>query len=98
MRSQKENREDKAQEIVRYKMEILTILTTVAVGAAFLFAYRRGLRDGLAMNKGEVKTALEPLFKSPKFKREAKEQRRAKQIALNIENYKGTAEGQVKVK
>ena len=78
-------------------MEILTILTTVAVGAAFLFAYRKGLRDGLAFNKSEVKTALEPLFKPPK-KRDTKEQRRAKQIALNIENYKGTTEGQVKVK
>lgn len=98
MRSQKENREDKAQETVRYKMEILTILTTVAVGAAFLFAYRKGLRDGIALNKSEVKTAPEPLFKPQKFKRETKEQRRAKQIALNIENYKGTAEGQVKVK
>ena len=79
-------------------MEILTILATVAVGAAFLFAYRKGLRDGLTKNKSEVKTALEPLFKSPKFKRETKEQQRAKLIAQNIENYKGTAEGQVKVK
>lgn len=98
MRNLRRNQEDKAQETVRYKMEILIILTTVAVGAAFLFAYRRGLKDGLAMNKGEVKTTLEPLFKPLKFKRETKEQRRAKQIALNIENYKGTAEGQVKVK
>lgn len=79
-------------------MEILTILTTVAVGAAFLFAYRKGLRDGLSLNKNEVKTALEPLFKPPKLKQETKEQRRAKTIAQNIENYKGTAEGQVKVK
>lgn len=79
-------------------MEILTILTTVAVGAAFLFVYRKGLRDGLALNKSEVKTSLDPLFKPPKFKRETKEQRRAKLIAQNIENYKGTAEGQVKIK
>lgn len=50
------------------------------------------------MNKSEVKTALEPLFKPPKLKQETKEQRRAKTIAQNIENYKGTAEGQVKVK
>ncbi len=78
-------------------MEILTILTTVAVGAAFLFAYRKGLRDGLSLNKNEVKTGLEPLFKPPK-KQETKEQRRAKTIAQNIENYKGTAEGQVKVR
>lgn len=78
-------------------MEILTILTTVAVGAAFLFAYRKGLRDGLSLNKNEVKTALEPLFK-PKLKRETKEQCRAKLIAQNIENYTGSAEGQVKVK
>ena len=83
---------------MQYKMDILTILTMVAVGAAFLFAYRKGLRDGLALNKSEVKTALEPLFKSPKLKRETKEQQRAKLIAQNIENYKGTAEGQVKVK
>ena len=63
-----------------------------------MFAYRKGLRDGLAMNKSEVKTALEPLFKPPKIKHDTKEQRRAKTIAQNIENYKGTAEGQVKVK
>lgn len=50
------------------------------------------------MNKSEVKTALEPLFKPPKLKQETKEQQRAKTIAQNIENYKGTAEGQVKVK
>lgn len=98
MRNLRRNREDKAQKAVRFNMEILTILTTVAVGAAFLFTYRKGLRDGLALNKSEVKTALDPLFKPPKFKRDTKEQRRAKQIALNIENYKGTAEGQVKIK
>lgn len=63
-----------------------------------MFAYRKGLRDGLAINKSEVKTALEPLFKPPKFKRETKEQRRAKTIAQNIENYTGSAEGQVKVR
>ena len=74
-------------------MEILTLLTTVAVGAAFLFAYRKGLKDGLALNKSEVKTALEPLLR-----RDTKEQRRAKLIAQNIENYTGSAEGQVKVK
>ena len=79
-------------------MEILTLLTTVAVGAAFLFAYRKGLKDGLALNKSEVKTALEPLFKPPKLRRDTKEQRRAQLIAQNIENYTGSAEGQVKVK
>lgn len=83
---------------MRYNMEIIYLITVVALGAAFLFAYRKGLRDGLNLNKSEVKTALEPLFKPPKFKHETKEQRKAKTIAQNIENYKGSAEGQVKVK
>lgn len=83
---------------MRYNMEIIYLITVVALGATFLFAYRKGLRDGLSMNKSEVKTALEPLLKPLKFRHETKEQRKAKVIAHNIENYKGSAEGQVKVK
>lgn len=74
-------------------MEIIYIITTVAIGATFLLSYRKGLRDGLALRRDD---SLQPLLKPPR-KKETKEQLRAKLIAQNIANYKGDDEGQVKV-
>lgn len=89
LKSQRRKQEGKARKRVLYKMEIIFL---ILCGTGFLFSYRKGLRDGLQLCN---KTDLEPLVRWPK--KETKEQKKARQIALNIENYKGNAEGQVKL-
>lgn len=74
-------------------MELIFLL---AAGAAFLFVYRLGLRDGMKMNTTEKidKIINLPKIKSPKQK---KAEKREQTIMRNIENYQGDSTGQESV-
>ena len=73
------------------------ILGFIIAGIAFFLVYRQGISDGLRMNHKEEK--LPPLYSMPrKAKKMTEAEKRNEQIMRNIENYIGSAEGQVKIK
>ena len=74
-------------------MELIFLL---AAGAAFLFVYRLGLRDGMMINSTEK---VDKIMNIPKFKsrKEKKADKREQTIMRNVENYQGDSTGQESV-
>lgn len=72
------------------------ILGFLIAGSAFLLVYRQGINDGMRMNRKEEK--LPPLYSMPKKQKKTEKEKRDELIQRNIDNYAGSAEGQVKIK
>lgn len=72
-------------------------LLFMVLGMASFLIYRKGLQDGMRINKGQD---IKPIVITPP-KRADTESKKAKErfdkIMSNVENYSGSAEGQVKV-
>jgi hypothetical protein len=76
-------------------MTYIFILALVALFGVF-FSYRQGLKDGKRIENNEE---LKPILKPPKKAvKESDEERRAKILFDNVNNYDGTAKGQKEVK
>ncbi len=73
----------------------MTLLYMLLPAAMALWAYRQGLRDGMARERGKPPA---PVITPPKRKpKPSPEQKRWEQIIDNAEKYDGTANGQKKV-
>ena len=78
-------------------MDLFYTLGFIIIGTSFFLVYRQGINDGMRMNRKEEK--LPPLYSAPKRqKKKTEKEVREEIIRTNIENYTGTAEGQVKVR
>lgn len=77
---------------------LLVILVLYVIWSPFLVVY--GVKFGMKLVDRPEKVASEPIFSVPKPKKKPKmtaEEDRMNQILRNIDNYNGSAQGQVKV-